>query len=133
MVKLLRVMTDQINELIGIRLRLLEIHWTTKSNFRHNLTDKIIKELDELIDSTMEQYYGATDPGYKIQKSEPMFVGLINPKMPNSIELVGVLRELRDNLNELSVADKNYMHTVRDLFDEFIGKINKYIYLARQR
>ena len=110
----------------GVRVRLKEIHWSTKSATEHEQTDYAIASITSLEDEIAESFMGIMD--YRIRP------GQLIPVYPSS-------EQYKDVLNDLSLQTLNVMKVFGELpalsgvvskFEDMYVLLNKLVYLAEQ-
>ena len=110
----------------GVRVRLKEIHWSTKSATEHEQTDYAIASITSLEDEIAESFMGIMD--YRIRP------GQLIPVYPSS-------EQYKDVLNDLSLQTLNVMKVFSELpalsgvvskFEDMYVLLNKLVYLAEQ-
>ena len=99
---------DFVCALHGYLIRLKEIHWNTNENSTHLLCDEIDDDIHECEDRFMECCMGMEGKHFEIGKLLPM--------LPNSKELIPMLKELE-----------------KDILDMKKKCCNKYKYRATQK
>lgn len=110
---------DLISFLHNAQLPVREIHWNTRNNALHLLTDEAIEELLDWEDRLAETYLGGNGGELKI-----------NDKKPSSEEFEGIMNDLIDLANEAreSVGDKKEYDNVNAIIDEILETANKNLY-----
>lgn len=110
----------------GVRIRLKEIHWSTKSNFEHEQTDYAGAVIMSCEDEIAEAFMGVC--GYKFVP------GQIVPSFPQEKEYDEVLRQLAIatlNMIKKLMGDGIYIGVVNKLEDLY-SQLNKMMYLSTQ-
>lgn len=117
---------DYICSLHGYLIRLKEIHWSTDSDATHTLCDMIMSDVGDLEDRFAESvmgYYG-----------EKIKVGDLMPLLPNSEELIPMLKEMEDDTNKMKKQfNKEDNGGQIRVLNSLLEKINKYKYKATQK
>lgn len=111
--------------LYGYLIRTKEIHWSTDSNSTHKLCDEIYDGLDDFMDRFAEASQGVTGTHFKSES--------IKPVLPNSTELIPMLKELNEDV--LSASERLSGKEERGLvniIDDIVEFSNKYAYRATQ-
>lgn len=110
---------DLISFLHNTQLPVREIHWNTRNNALHLLTDETIDELLDWEDRLAETYLGVNDQELKI-----------NGTKPSSEEFKGIMEDLIDLANEVrdGLGDGNEHDNVNAIIDEILETANKNIY-----
>lgn len=119
-------MVMYIRTLEGIRIRLKEIHWSTKSNFEHEQTDTLIGAVMSFEDEIAEAFMGVCGFRFKPGEIVPMF-----PQCNEYKDVIKILsnitlymiNKLSSNIVFLGVIDK-----LEDLY----AYVNKMTYLSTQ-
>jgi hypothetical protein len=119
-------MVMYIRTLEGIRIRLKEIHWSTKSNFEHEQTDMLIGAVMSFEDEIAEAFMGVCGFRFKPGEIVPMF-----PQCNEYKDVIKILsnitlymiNKLSSNIVFLGVIDK-----LEDLY----AYVNKMTYLSTQ-
>ena len=117
---------EYIRVVEGVRVRLKEIHWSTKSSTIHQLTDGLTAMIMSFEDEITEAFMGVC--GFKVK------VGQIVPIIPEasehddiidylSMQTLGIIKVLINDYRFLGVT-----HKLEDLYFE----LNKFRYLATQ-
>ena len=110
----------------GVRVRLKEIHWSTKSATEHEQTDYAISSITTLEDEIAEAFMGVMN--YRIVP------GQIVPVYPSS-------ENYKDILNDLSIQTLNVLKIfsqypqlcgVVSKFEDMYVLLNKLMYLSEQ-
>ena len=110
---------DLISFLHNAQLPVRELHWNTRNNALHLLTDETIDELLDWEDRLAETYLGVNDGELKI-----------NDTKPSSAEYKGMMEDLIDLANDVreSLGDGNEYDNVNAIIDEILETANKNIY-----
>jgi hypothetical protein len=110
------------NCLLGSYIRIREIHWNTRTQATHNLTNTLMPELIDYIDSIIELMSGIMErPGYDILK----------PIIPSTKDLEPILRALVTKIEtcqEMLTAPE-YRGIMKTL-DDLIADLNRWCYLS---
>ncbi len=118
--------SDHIHFFLQLRNQIKLYHWQTRIYARHIATDKILEELDGMIDSFVEVYlgkYGRT----KLTGKNASFT------LHNLTE-AGAVRLLQSSVKYLQGTLTKSLHQERDtdllnLRDEIIGQLHQLLYL----
>ena len=110
---------DLISFLHNAQLPVREIHWNTRNNALHLLTDETIDELLDWEDRLAETYLGGNSGELKINETKP-----------ESAEFEGIMNNLIDLANEVreSVGDNKDYDNVNAIIDEILETANKNLY-----
>lgn len=110
---------DLISFLHNAQLPVREIHWNTRNNALHLLTDESIDELLDWEDRLAETYLGSNDRELKI-----------NDTKPSSEEFKGIMEELSDLATEVkeSFGDNKRYENINAVLDEILEAVKKNIY-----
>ena len=110
---------DLISFLHNAQLPVREIHWNTRNNALHLLTDETIDELLDWEDRLAETYLGGNGGELKI-----------NEKKPESSEYDGIMNDLIDLANEVreSLGDNREYGNINAIIDEILETANKNLY-----
>ena len=110
---------DLISFLHNAQLPVREIHWNTRNNALHLLTDESIDELLDWEDRLAETYLGSNDRELKI-----------NDTKPSSEEFKGIMEELSDLATEVkeSFGDNKQYENINAVLDEILEAVKKNIY-----
>ena len=98
------------NCLLGSYIRIREIHWNTRNQATHNLTNTILPEIIDYIDSIIELMSGTIGrPGYDILK----------PIIPSTKELKPILQALVAKIEACQMAvDSSEHKSINKVFDD---------------
>ena len=112
---------DLISFLHNAQLPVREIHWNTRNNALHLLTDESIDELLDWEDRLAETYLGSNDRELKI-----------NGTKPSSSEFKGIMEELSDLATEVkgSFGDSKQYENINAVLDEILEAAKKNTYRA---
>ena len=105
------------NCLLGSYIRIREIHWNTRNQATHNLTNTILPEIIDYIDSIIELMSGTIGrPGYDILK----------PIIPSTKELEQILRALVIKIETCQemLTDPEF-RGLNKTFDDLIADLNR--------
>ena len=111
------------NCLLGSYIRIREIHWNTHNQATHNLTNTILPEIIDYIDSIIELMSGTIGrPGYDILK----------PIIPSTKELEQILRALVTKIETCQemLTDPEF-RGLNKTFDDLIADLNRCVYLSQ--
>lgn len=115
---------DLENKFHGIHTRLKELHFSAPTLSLHKLIDDFDSEFMEFDDAVMENsqaLWGFIKPG------------MLNPVLPDSMDFLELLAELRGLLVMIKKEAKNnemLWAGIINRVDDFIETVNKYIYLT---
>jgi DNA-binding ferritin-like protein len=110
------------NCLLGSYIRIREIHWNTRNQATHNLTNTLMPELIDYIDSIIELMSGIMErPGYDILK----------PIIPSTKDLKPILQALVTKIETCQemLTGPEYRGIMKTL-DDLIADLNRWCYLA---
>ena len=113
---------DLISFLHNAQLPVREIHWNTRNNALHLLTDEAIEELLDWEDRLAETYLGSNLGELKINETKPS----------SSEDFKSIMEELTDLANEVKdgFGDSNEYDNVNAVIDEILETAKKNIYRA---
>ena len=113
---------DLISFLHNAQLPVREIHWNTRNNALHLLTDEAIEELLDWEDRLAETYLGSNLGELKINEKKP----------ESSEDFKSIMEELVDLANEVKdgFGDSNEYDNVNAVIDEILETAKKNIYRA---
>ena len=113
---------DLISFLHNAQLPVREIHWNTRNNALHLLTDEAIGELLDWEDRLAETYLGSNLGELKINEKKP----------ESSEDFKSIMEELVDLANEVKdgFGDSNEYDNVNAVIDEILETAKKNIYRA---
>lgn len=109
----------------GYLIRLKEIHWNTDSNAHHLLCDDISDDLAECEDRFTECAMGLSGSHFK--------VGDLVPYLPNSEELIPMLKELEQEIIDFRKTLKETEWGLTNVLDDMLESCGKYKYRATQK
>lgn len=115
-----------IRILEGVRIRVKELHWSTKSSTVHQLMDSVSCMIMGYEDIIAEAFMGIC--GFKLK------VGQVVPDIPeisDHVEIIEYLSTQTLNLLRMIMSDVRYIgisHKLEDMYCE----LNKFAYLATQ-
>jgi DNA-binding ferritin-like protein len=117
-------LSSNVNFFLGLQMQLKINHWQTKGFARHNAFGSTYDELQDLVDTYVEEAMGKY--GRFILDDETKTIELVNL---SEIDLKGFINTLRDALvqftSQLDETDTNLLN----IRDEILGLINKLGYL----
>lgn len=117
---------DFICSLHGYQIRLKEIHWNTTSNHIHLLCDEILDCVSDNEDRVTECLMGMDGVHFKI--------GDLKPLLPNSTELIPMLKELEKEVVDFrKKMDSDNHFGIVSILDDMLESCNKYKYRASQK
>lgn len=108
---------DLISFLHNAQLPLREIHWNTRNNALHLLTDETIDNLFEWEDTLAEAFISSKSLNLKINDTKPSSSEDFKSIMNELIELATSVKNISDN-------------AVCAVVDDILEKANKYLYRA---
>lgn len=110
---------DLISFLHNAQLPVREIHWNTRNNALHLLTDETIDELLDWEDRLAETYLGSNDRELKI-----------NDTKPSSEEFKGIMEELSDMAAKTreSFGNEKQYENINAVLDDILETTKKNIY-----
>lgn len=108
---------DLISFLHNAQLPLREIHWNTRNNALHLITDETIKDLFEWEDTLAEAFISDTKISVKI-----------NATKPNSNEFSSILKELINLTNSIKTSMNESDNGICAVIDDILEGCNKYLY-----
>ena len=108
--------------MMGSYIRIREIHWNTFSQATHNLTDKLMPEIIEYIDSIVELLSAVSErPGFDI----------ICPVIPESHNLKEILCSLTSKVESCKLyIDVPVYSGITKVLDDLISDLNRWVYLS---
>jgi len=117
-------LSSNVNFFLGLQMQLKINHWQTKGFARHNAFGSTYDELQDLVDTYVEEAMGKY--GRFILDDETKTIELVNL---SEIDLKGFINTLREALvqftSQLDQTDTNLLN----IRDEILGLINKLGYL----
>lgn len=116
---------DFICNIHGYLIRLKEIHWNTNNNSQHLLCDEILDNLSECEDRFTECAMGLAGDHFKI--------GNLKPYLPNSTELIPMLRELEGDIVTFRKKLNDNEWGLTNVIDDMLESCGKYKYRATQK
>lgn len=108
---------DLISFLHNAQLPVREIHWNTRNNALHLLTDEIIDNLFEWEDTLSEAFISSKNLTLKINSTSPS----------SSEDIKSILNELIEKATSVKKDNDNAICAV---IDDILEKTNKYLYRA---
>lgn len=111
-----------MNCLYGAHIRIREIHWNTHNQATHNLTNSLMPDIMEYIDTFMELISGISDrPGFDI----------IKPVIPSSKDLTEILKALsiKSEMSTEILTEQKFRGVLKTI-DDMIADLNKWVYLS---
>jgi hypothetical protein len=115
-----------IRSLEGIRIRLKEIHWSTKSNFEHEQTDALISAVMSFEDEIAEAFMGVCGFRFKPGEIVPVF-----PQCKDYKEVINLLSN--NTLYMINKLSTNIVFIgVIDKLEDLYAYVNKMNYLSTQ-
>lgn len=121
-----KIYNEYICDLHGYLIRVKEIHWNTDNNAEHLLCDEIEGCIHDCEDRFAEVAMG--------ESGEHFRVGDLKPLLPNSHQLIPMLKELESETKALRVklSDTNDCGLI-NILDDILENINKFKYRATQK
>lgn len=116
---------DFICNIHGYLIRLKEIHWNTNNNSQHLLCDEILDDLSDCEDRFTECAMGIAGDHFKI--------GDLKPYLPNSTELIPMLRELEGDIVTFRKKLNENEWGLTNIIDDMLESCGKYKYRATQK
>lgn len=116
---------DFICNIHGYLIRLKEIHWNTNNNSQHLLCDEILDDLSDCEDRFTECAMGIAGDHFKI--------GDLKPYLPNSTELIPMLRELEGDIVTFRKKLNENEWGLTNVIDDMLESCGKYKYRATQK
>ena len=117
-------LNTKVNLFLGIHAQLKVLHWQTKGYARHNAFAQTRDELEELMDSFVEEAMGKY--GRFSLDDETKNIELFNLSELKPIEMVETIcQSFIGFTNELDPVDTNLLN----IRDEMSGDINQTLYL----
>lgn len=115
-----------IQKLEGVRIRLREIHWSTKSATEHEQTDQAMSLLMVHEDEIAESFMGLCD--YRIQP------GQIVPIFPDSADYRSLLKVFSEETLQLikSLQQHSIFVGIISKLEDLYVALNKLMYLSKQ-
>ena len=112
---------DLISFLHNAQLPVREIHWNTRNNALHLLTDESLDELLDWEDRLAETYLGGNGGELKI-----------NDTKPSAEEFKGIMKELSDLATEVkeNFGDSKKYDNINAVLDEILETAKKNTYRA---
>ena len=110
------------NCLLGSYIRVREIHWNTRTQATHNLTNTLLPEIIDYVDSIIELMSGIMErPGYDILK----------PIIPSTKDLKQILQALvvKIETSQESFCDPSF-RGINKTLDDLIADLNRWVYLS---
>lgn len=112
-----KMILNIVNCLLGSYIRIREIHWNTRSQACHNLTNNILPEIMEYSDTLIELLSGISErPGFDI----------IKPIVPTVKDLTPILSAISTKIETCvdCLGDPVYRGVVKTL-DDLIADLNR--------
>jgi hypothetical protein len=116
---------QHIHFFFNLREQLKLYHWQTEVFARHQATDLILKELDELIDLFVEVYMGKYGRPNITRATNTVVVRNMNEKTATKFVKEG-LEYLQDSLTKSLKGSDTDLTNIRD---EMMGNLHKLLYL----
>ena len=118
-----KVLLSIVNCMFGSYIRIREIHWNTRIQATHNLTNDLMPEIIDYIDSILELMSGINErPGFDILK----------PIIPSTTNLGEILKALtmKVETSQDFLQEPSYRGILKTL-DDLIADLNKWVYLSQ--
>lgn len=113
-----------LNRIEGYKTRLKELHWEAPTHAAHVIIDKLSDDLSKYQDAIAEDYQGEFGD-FKI--------GTLKPQLPGAVDTKSLIREIREDIAKLTDFDDEMIYAgIRSISEEFIHKLNVYLYLIRR-
>jgi hypothetical protein len=111
-----------VNCLLGSYIRIREIHWNIHTQAIHNLTNTLMPEIIDYIDSIIELMSGVIErPGYDILK----------PIIPSTKDLKPILQALVIKIETCQeMLTESEYRGINKTLDDLIADLNRWCYLA---
>lgn len=117
-----KVVLNFLSALEGYHSTFKMLHWSASHHSEHVLTDDIDDSILDYEDKISEVAMGALDTKFGI--------GELKCMLPQSKEIKGVLKELKNDVEEFrETAENNGFIGLVNILDDFISDINKWNYL----
>ena len=106
-----------VNYLLGSYIRIREIHWNTRNQAQHNLSNEILPELIDYSDALIELISGIVErPGFDI----------IKPIIPATKELKPILQALVMKIEACQCCiEEQSFRGINKTLDDLISDLNK--------
>lgn len=116
---------DHIHFFLELRDQLKLHHWQTRVYARHMATDKVLSDLDGLIDSFVEQYIG--------KYGRPRLTGEKAIIHIHNLTEAGIVRYVKASIRYLQGTLSKSLHPtdteLMNLRDELLGQLDQLLYL----
>lgn len=112
-----------LSSLEGYHQILKELHWSANSQTKHALTDNIDAGVLKFEDDFAEVVMGRL--GERFSKGD------LRTMLPESEDLQGILREMRDDVNDFveTMKGEEGCSGIYNVIDDFLSKVYKWQYL----
>jgi DNA-binding ferritin-like protein len=117
-------LSSNVNFFLGLQMQLKINHWQTKGFARHNAFGSTYDELQDLVDTYVEEAMGKY--GRFILYDETKTIELVNL---SEIDLKGFINTLREALVQFTLQLDETDTNLLNIRDEMLGLINKLGYL----
>ena len=117
-------LSSNVNFFLGLQMQLKINHWQTKGFARHNAFGSTYDELQDLVDTYVEEAMGKY--GRFILDDETKTIELVNL---SEIDLKGFINTLREALVQFTLQLDETDTNLLNIRDEMLGLINKLGYL----
>lgn len=115
-----------INCVYGSYFKVKEIHFNTKNQAAHSLSDEVSGTLIEFADRLFENFMGVYERcGFNI----------LEPHIPDTEDLKKILIVLRSKMNKLTsaITEDSELQGLVNVLNDYQETFNKYIYLSDNR
>lgn len=108
-----------IQHIEGWRIRAREIHWSTRNDAEHTLTDEIIDVLDDAEDKIAEVLTGAVNVHVN--------VGDVKPIMTERTTTTSLITEMLETLRmyRTTIKEDDRMYGMKSIINKFIADIDQ--------
>lgn len=117
-----KLLLGVVNCLFGSYIRIREIHWNTRNQATHNLTNDILPGVIDYVDTILELMSGINErPGFDILK----------PIIPSVKDLKPILQAMTMKVEacQCCINEPSY-RGVNKTLDDLIADLNKWVYLS---
>lgn len=117
-----KIILNIVNCLLGSYIRIREIHWNTRNQAAHNLTNSMLPEIIDYVDTLIELLSGVSErPGFDILK----------PIIPSTKDLREIIMAMTMKVEACNdcLSDPAYRGIVKTL-DDLIADLNRWKYLS---
>jgi len=117
-------LSSNVNFFLGLRMQLKINHWQTKGYARHNAFGSTYDELEDLVDSYVEEAMGKY--GRFVLDEETNTIKLSNL---TELDMKGFINTVRDALIQITEQVEETDTNLLNIRDEMLGLVNKLSYL----